>query len=205
MSLNMGYVWNEIGLRPLPTSTIPQFHNLLDSFQAPSQDKWVLLNQLPACPTLHFMGQHPSQSSCGIPGQRHFQDSPLVPGLKCHTECLHFSLCTRHHPGRLGMGSSITDNLQGHHSSCQSKDRGFLLPPTLVTRRCLLSRVTSLQPFSLASVSHSTPLPLTAGSSFLLPSSNRKLPLRSQGCKCLTLRATSTPHRLSQAAQPGHT
>lgn len=32
--------------------------------------------------------------------------------------------------------------------------------------------------------------PSTAGSSFLLPSSNRKLPPHSQGCKCLTLRGS---------------
>lgn len=100
------------------------------------------------------------------------------------------------------MGRSITDNLQGHHSSCQSKQRGFLLPPSPVTRRCLLSRATSsLQPSSLACVSHSTPLPSTAGSSFLLPGSNRKLPLRSQGCECLTLRAASIPRELGQAIQ----
>lgn len=132
-----------------------------------------------------------------------------------HTACFHFSFSLgegpllpsqghhtvhRHYPGRLGMGRSITDNLQGHYSSCQSKDRGFLLPASPVTRRCLLSRATSsLQPSSLACVSHSTPLPSTAGSSFLLPGSNRKLPLRSQGCERLTLRAVSIPRELGQA------
>lgn len=41
-------------------------------------------------------------------------------------------------------------------------------------------------PPPLADISHSSTLPSTAGSSFLLPSSNRKLPRTSQGCEHLT-------------------
>lgn len=106
-------------------------------------------------------------------------------------------------------GTGTIDTLWGHHSSHQCKEQGSVLPTSPITGRCLLSRATSQQPAvwssSLTNASDPAPLPSTAGSSFLLPSSNRKLPLCSQGCKHLTLRAASIPHQAQPSFTPAGT
>lgn len=136
------------------------------------------------------------------------EGSHLVPAPKCHPECpftsplaWERSLCCpvrattlhSHHLGRPGMGGSITDTLQGHHSSCQSKDRRSLSlsPGGACSAEPHLPG--SRPPWPVSPTAHP---PSTAGSSFLLPS--RKLPLPSQGWKSLTLRAASAPRRLGK-------
>lgn len=75
---------------------------------------------------------------------------------------------------------------RGCHSCCQHQHRAGSAPFPPHHQEVLTQQSRSPGPPPLADISHSSTLPSTAGSSFLLPSSNRKLPRTSQGCERLT-------------------